>query len=65
MDVLVEYRYGVRNADRCGEGIDLDDDYRIVETDSPGDLRLTRFESPGDPRLAFIQELGRFRVFER
>src|SRR5207245_3100811 len=36
MDVLFQYQARVHNADRCAEGIDRDDDYRIIETESPG-----------------------------
>jgi hypothetical protein len=65
MDVLFEHRYGLHNADQCGEGFAPDNDYRVVQTDSPQGLFSTRFDVPPDPRFAPIQQLGRFTVFER
>ena len=65
MDLLFAHLHRIENADRCGEGIDVDDDYRIVDSESPGGWLRTRLDLPADTRFALIQEVGRFKVFER
>jgi hypothetical protein len=65
MDVLFEYLHGVRNANRCGEGVAPDDEYRIVDTKPPREPISTRFDLQRDHTFALIQELGRFKVYER
>jgi hypothetical protein len=66
MDTMLEFKFGIRNASRCVEGIDPDDEYRLVGYPSrtlPG--TIAQFDALPGPTFQQIQQVGRIQVFER
>lgn len=65
LDLVLAQKHGVTNADRCAEGLDPEDDYRLVDDASrplPGTYRVVA--SP-DPGFRLVRQFGSIRILER
>jgi hypothetical protein len=65
-DLLLKYRRGIINTDRCAEGVSPEDDYRIVRVSPQAD--------PSAPRAYFhvplagfqlVRAIGPYRAYKR
>jgi hypothetical protein len=65
-DMLFKYRQGISNANRCAEGVQLDDAYRIVQVgmdDNSG--RTDRIESRRKGGFEMMGQFGAYQVLRR
>jgi hypothetical protein len=66
MDLLLEYRGGLRNANRCAEGLAPDDEYRIAEDRAaPSQMRQYRVELEPSWASSTVYRFGNIRVLQR
>jgi hypothetical protein len=66
LDTFLEFKFGIRNASRCVEGIDPDDEYRLVGYPSRTVPDLAaQFDALPGPTFQQIQQFGRIEVFQR
>ncbi len=68
LDLLLEYRHGITNTDRCAEGISAEDEYRIVQKPTNGidkNSDWDRVQVPSDRRFQPIQDFTSYQVDER
>jgi hypothetical protein len=65
-DLLLRYRQGIANTDRCAEGISSSDEYRIVRVKPRPEAWAPRafFEVPLDG-FRLVRAIGPYRVYER
>jgi|RhiMetdeSRZDD1v2_1073273.scaffolds.fasta_scaffold79784_3 dolichyl-phosphate-mannose-protein mannosyltransferase len=65
-DMLFKYRHGISNENRCAEGVQPDDGYRIVQVgmgDNAG--RTDRIESGRNERFEMTGQFGAYQVLRR
>jgi hypothetical protein len=65
-DVLFKYQHGIKNTDRCAEGMSPSDDYRIVETrpQNVPEAPINYFKTPLENRFKLVRQIGTYRIFK-
>ncbi len=64
VDVILEFRHGIKNLNACAESVSAQDEYRIVETYPPEPQALYYFDVPPARTLRFLDRIGPFDVYK-
>jgi hypothetical protein len=66
-ELLLKYRHGIVNTDRCAEGVLPTDEYRIVQMrPKRGEAEPRQyFDLPPDDRFRLLRRFGLYEVFKR
>jgi hypothetical protein len=66
-DLLLKYRNGLSNTNRCAEGIPPSDEYRIVQIRPPETREDARryFDASLDRNFHLLRQIGSYQVFKR
>jgi hypothetical protein len=67
LELMLRYRHGIVNTDRCAEGIAPTDEYRIVQRRPTQGLEAPRhyFDVPMDKGFRLLRRFGLYDVFKR
>jgi hypothetical protein len=67
LELMLRYRHGIVNTDRCAEGISPADEYRIIQRRPKGvaEEPMQYFEVPLDQRFRLLRRFGRYEVRKR
>ena len=68
-DMILKYRHGISNTNRCAEGVSPNDEFRILQTRpswTTGQARgLGYFDVSLDRKFHLLQQFGSYQVFKR
>ena len=68
LDLLLKYRHGIVNLDRCAEGFSKEDTYRIVQVEGREGIDAVgrnRIRAARDSRFHLTDQIGPYQVFQR
>ena len=65
LDMLLWYRHGITNTDRCAEGFAATDTLRIVQVGTDDAGRQDRIENPRSEPFNLIRGIGVYRLLQR
>jgi hypothetical protein len=64
--MLFKYRHGISNVNRCAEGVQPDDAYRIVQVGVGANLgRTDRIDSPRNAPFEMMGQFGAYQLLRR
>jgi hypothetical protein len=65
LDMMLLYRHGIRNADRCAEGFATTDALRIVQAAPDNAGRGDRIYNPKTESFQLVRQIGAYRLLRR